>query len=115
VSVLEQLTAVRLHLDDCSGADGPLKVVPGSHMHGRVDGPAAARLRADAGEVACTLRAGGVVLLRPLTLHASSKAHGASRRRVLHIVFGPAALPFGLAWPAQARPGGNRVRMDGFA
>jgi hypothetical protein len=37
-------------------------------------------------------------LMRPLALHASSKANGASRRRVLHFVFGPPTLPFGLAW-----------------
>ena len=30
--------------------------------------------------------------------HASSKAGGASRRRVLHFVFGPRELPAGLAW-----------------
>ena len=38
------------------------------------------------------------MLMRPLLLHASSKATGASRRRVLHFVFGPPALPHGLAW-----------------
>jgi hypothetical protein len=31
-------------------------------------------------------------------LHASSKATGTSRRRVLHFVFGPRALPYGLEW-----------------
>jgi hypothetical protein len=38
------------------------------------------------------------MLMRPLLLHASSRASGASRRRVLHFVFGPRELPFGLAW-----------------
>jgi hypothetical protein len=36
--------------------------------------------------------------MRPLLLHASSKATGSSRRRVLHFLFGPPALPFGLEW-----------------
>ncbi|WP_182990142.1 hypothetical protein [Massilia sp. Se16.2.3] len=36
--------------------------------------------------------------MRPLVLHASSKASGTSLRRVLHIVFGPPALPYGLRW-----------------
>jgi hypothetical protein len=36
--------------------------------------------------------------MRPLLLHASSKATGTSRRRVLHFVFGPPDLPLGLAW-----------------
>jgi uncharacterized protein with HEPN domain len=29
---------------------------------------------------------------------ASSKARGAATRRVLHFVFGPPVLPFGLTW-----------------
>jgi hypothetical protein len=36
--------------------------------------------------------------MRPLALHTSSKATGASRRRVLHFVFGPAELSYGLQW-----------------
>ena len=31
VAVLESLVAVRAHLDDCGSANGPLRVVPGSH------------------------------------------------------------------------------------
>ena len=37
--------------------------------------------------------------MRPLLLHASSKASGTSRRPVLHFLFDPAALPDGMAWP----------------
>jgi hypothetical protein len=36
--------------------------------------------------------------MRPFALHTSSKATGTSRRRVLHFVFGPAELPYGLQW-----------------
>ena len=46
-----------------------------------------------------TFDAGGfAMLMRPLLLHASSKARGASRRRVLHFLFGPRQLRLGLAW-----------------
>lgn len=31
-------------------------------------------------------------------LHTSSKAPGTCRRRVLHVVSGPPALPYGLRW-----------------
>jgi hypothetical protein len=40
-----------------------------------------------------------VLVLKPLLLHASSKASMPSQRRVLHFVFGPPVLPFGLEWP----------------
>ena len=33
-SVLESLLAVRIHLDDCDEANGPLRVSPGTHQRG---------------------------------------------------------------------------------
>jgi ectoine hydroxylase-related dioxygenase (phytanoyl-CoA dioxygenase family) len=95
--VLAQLLAVRIHVDACSLADGPLKVVPGSHELGRVDAARAASLGRAKG-VSIPAARGDALLMRPLVLHASSKSSGASRRRVLHFVFGPEALPCGLAW-----------------
>ncbi len=96
--LLAQLVAVRLHIDDCGVDDGPLNVVAGSHRHGRFDDARAIALRDACGTVACPVPRGGAMLMRPLLLHASSKAMGASRRRVLHFLFGPRQLPLGLAW-----------------
>ncbi|MDC8012468.1 phytanoyl-CoA dioxygenase family protein [Tahibacter soli] len=96
--VLEALVAVRVHLDDCGDADGPLRVVPGSHRHGRLAPDDENRLRDAHGLATCTARRGDALVMRPLLLHASSKASGPSRRRVLHYVFGPRELPWGLRW-----------------
>lgn len=98
VAVLEQLVTVRLHLDDCSTVDGPLRVLPGSHRLGLLADEEASRLRAQSTEVVCEARQGDALLLRPLLLHASSKASGHSLRRVLHFLFGPPELPQGLRW-----------------
>jgi hypothetical protein len=73
-------------------------VVAGSHRQGRIDDARAIALRNDLGTVACPLPRGAAMLMRPLLLHASSKATGTSQRRVLHFLFGPPQLPFGLAW-----------------
>jgi ectoine hydroxylase-related dioxygenase (phytanoyl-CoA dioxygenase family) len=94
--VLQQLVAVRVHLDDCGADDGPLRVVPGSHRMGVIADAAATR--DSAGEVTCLVSMGAALVLRPLLLHASSKGNGNGRRRVLHVVFGPRELPFGLSW-----------------
>ena len=96
--VLAQLVAVRLHLDRCRVSDGPLQFVPGTHRHGRIGAGDASRYRQAGPLVACTMERGDALAMRPLVLHASSKADGDSRRRVLHFVFGPRELPFGLAW-----------------
>ncbi len=96
--ILEQLVAVRVHIDACMQQDGPLRVVPGSHIRGRIEPEAAILSRAAATEVTCVAERGTALVLRPLLLHASSKATGTSKRRVLHFVFGPRLLPHGLRW-----------------
>lgn len=96
--LLEQLVALRVHIDACGAEDGPLRVVPGSHLKGRMEGQTAAAARRTQAEVTCTVGRGGVMAMRPLLLHASSKSTGSSRRRVLHFLFGPRILPFGLQW-----------------
>jgi hypothetical protein len=98
VSVLENLVAVRVHLDDCGSASGPLRVVPGSHRHGRIQADEATALRQQLGETECRAPRGSALVMRPLLLHASSKAAANVRRRVLHFLYGPRNLPFGLAW-----------------
>ncbi len=96
--ILESLVALRVHLDDCGPHTGGLRIVPGSHRSGRLDGTQAASLREEYGQVAPTVSRGGLLAMRPLLLHASSKATVPSLRRVLHFVFGPPSLPLGLAW-----------------
>jgi ectoine hydroxylase-related dioxygenase (phytanoyl-CoA dioxygenase family) len=98
VTLLEQLVAIRVHIDSCSATDGPLRVVPASHLLGRIEAPAAASLRRSRRELACLAEPGTLWVMRPLLLHASSKSSGSSLRRVLHFLFGPAVLPLGLQW-----------------
>jgi ectoine hydroxylase-related dioxygenase (phytanoyl-CoA dioxygenase family) len=73
-------------------------VVPGSHRFGRLDGESAIAKRQHLGEVICEVSRGSALLMHPLLLHASSKLLSANRRRVLHFLFGPPILPFGLKW-----------------
>lgn len=96
--ILEGLVGVRLHLDACGSENGPLRVVPGSHRAGRLSDAAARALRDKNGEVLCIVPKGGVLILRPLLLHSSSKAQAPSHRRVLHFMFGPVKAPHGLEW-----------------
>jgi len=97
VSLLERLLAVRLQLDADAAETGPLEVVPESHRLGRLGNDDIVR-HAAGHRVRCVPRRGGAVVLRPLTIHASSKAVSAKPRRVLHMLFGPAELPVGLRW-----------------
>jgi len=86
-SALEQVIALRLHLDDSSADNGPLRVLPGTHTLGRLSEERIRELAHEIDPVECIVDAGGVVAMRPLVIHASSKSRSRSPRRVLHIEY----------------------------
>ncbi len=97
--MLGDMVIVRLHLDPCGADDGPLRVVPGSHRAGRLDGDQALVLREQRGEVDCLAEPGDLLVMRPLLLHASSKARRpGGMRRMLHFLFASASPACGLRW-----------------
>ena len=97
-ALLERMLTVRLHLDDCTEASGPLRVLPGSHRHGRLGVSEIAQWREAVTEVNCPVPSGGALLMRPLLLHASSPATLPEHRRVIHLEFAAELLSNGLAW-----------------
>jgi hypothetical protein len=97
-SVLEGMLTVRLHLDDCTEDNGPLRVIPGSHRKGRLSADKIALLRDEGPVVSCTVARGGAVVMKPLILHSSSAAANPGHRRVLHIEFASEPLPYPLEW-----------------
>ena len=98
VALLQQLTAVRVHIDPCPAESGALRVVPGSHRMGVLSTAEADQARRESPEQVVPVSRGGALLMKPLLLHASSKAAVSIQRRVLHFVFGAPVPPSGLAW-----------------
>ena len=96
-SVLSQMVSVRLHLEDNSAENGALELVAGSHIVDLND----AAIQNKEREL-CVVKLGGVLAMRPLVLHSSTKLRS-GRRRVLHFVFGPDDLPDNAKWPADLR------------
>jgi ectoine hydroxylase-related dioxygenase (phytanoyl-CoA dioxygenase family) len=96
--ILAGMITLRLHLDDCGGGNGALKVVAGSHHSGKIPAGEVARRTAIDKPIVCEIPKGGVLLLRPLLLHASSPADIPDHRRVLHIEYATQKLPNGLEW-----------------
>lgn len=97
-ALLDEMLAVRLHLDDCDAENGALRVIPGSHRHGRLTPDQITALRTTTPEVICQASAGDALLMRPLLLHASSKSTRAQHRRILHLEYCSATLPAGMQW-----------------
>lgn len=79
--------ALRIHLDESGSKNGPLRVLPGTHMLGVLTDNEIENLAVKVKPVECLLRRGGVLAMRPLLVHASSKVHSESPRRVVHIEY----------------------------
>ncbi|WP_295615345.1 phytanoyl-CoA dioxygenase family protein [Chamaesiphon sp. GL140_3_metabinner_50] len=105
VAILEQMLTVRIHLVRVASAlpnrtdesNGALKVIPGSHTQGRLTAPDI-DLWKQSPAISCNCQAGGILLMRPLLLHASSIATTPSHRRVIHLEYASCPLPSGLEW-----------------
>jgi ectoine hydroxylase-related dioxygenase (phytanoyl-CoA dioxygenase family) len=96
--ILESMISVRFHMDDCRADNGALRTIPGSHRFGRIPESEISAFRAKSSERICEVDSGGVLLMRPLLLHASSPALVPDHRRVIHIDFASAHLPAGMHW-----------------
>jgi hypothetical protein len=86
-AALSRVIALRVHLDDSRADNGPLRVLPGTHTMGVLSDAEVGRLARDIPSVDCVIPVGGVVAMRPLLIHASSKAECDHPRRVLHIEY----------------------------
>lgn len=98
VALLEQMVTVRIHLDEADETNGALRVLPGSHVLGKLSAQQISKERNSTEEALCCAAQGDVLLMRPLLLHASSRSTSPRRRRILHIEYACFELPFGLQW-----------------
>ncbi len=90
-SALSSVVALRLHLDDSTSENGPLRVLPGTHTMGVLGEDAIHDLSTRTMGIDCLVSRGGVLVMRPLIVHASSKSRGKMQRRVLHIEYAASA------------------------
>jgi ectoine hydroxylase-related dioxygenase (phytanoyl-CoA dioxygenase family) len=96
--LMAQMVALRLHIDNSTLDNGPLRVIPDSHRSGTLSAAEIDVLRDTSTDRPLTVNSGGVIAMRPLLLHASSKSRTMNNRRVLHFLYGPEQTPDGLEW-----------------
>lgn len=94
VEILENMITFRIHLDDTDEHNGALKVIPGSHLK-QVHRADTINLEE---EDTCAVPAGGVMVMKPLLMHASGRTTNGLNRRVLHLEFSSIPLPEPLQW-----------------
>ncbi|HUP62713.1 MAG TPA: phytanoyl-CoA dioxygenase family protein [Thermoanaerobaculia bacterium] len=100
-SVLAQMLAVRLHLDDCGPDNGPLRVIPGSHELGTLSDQQLRDCVTTGDATDLVLAKGALLLMRPLLVHASTQARVPQHRRVLHLELAPREIISPLQWQAE--------------
>ncbi len=86
-SALSQVLALRVSCDDSTMENGPLRVLPRTHALGVLSDNAIHDLASQIAPVDCIVPKGGVVAMRPLIVHASSKSQTEIPRRVLHVEY----------------------------
>jgi hypothetical protein len=84
---LARVVALRVHLDDSTPENGPLRALPRTHTFGVLSDAQIHEFAQRVEPVACTVARGGVLVMRPLVVHASSKSLGSASRRVLHFEY----------------------------
>ncbi|MGV3540582.1 MAG: WYL domain-containing protein [Rufibacter sp.] len=94
---LQKAFTVRIHLDDTDEKNGALRVIPKTHFQVLTNEEIAIIREAEEAKCCKVLR-GGVHLMKPLTLHASSKIENDQHRRVIHLEFNCLDLPGELEW-----------------
>lgn len=86
-TALSQVLALRIHLDHSTTQNGPLRVLPGTHTLGVLDDDRMHELSTSINPIECLVPQGGVLAMRPLLIHSSSKSQIEADRRVLHIEY----------------------------
>jgi ectoine hydroxylase-related dioxygenase (phytanoyl-CoA dioxygenase family) len=89
---LDQILAIRVHLDDSTESNGPLRVLAGTHTRGVLTDEELQRLGQYMDATECTVNKGGIIAMRPLIVHASSKSQAPQPRRVIHIEYAAVAM-----------------------
>ncbi|MDY8138731.1 phytanoyl-CoA dioxygenase family protein [Aquimarina sp. 2201CG5-10] len=94
--VLDNIITIRIHLDTTNADNGALRVIPKSHQKGicRVDSIDWENKE----EQICQVNKGGVMLMKPLTLHASNRTTNQKQRRVIHLEFCNKELAEPIEW-----------------
>lgn len=95
-----RLLSLRLSLDDSTFLDGGLKLCPASHVHGRLT-EREVRGHSIRPFSSPEMKAGDLLAMHPLTIHASGASQTLRPRRVIHAVYAVGDLPAPLSWAAR--------------
>jgi ectoine hydroxylase-related dioxygenase (phytanoyl-CoA dioxygenase family) len=96
LEILENIFTIRIHLDKTNENNGALKVIPKSHLK-NIYRPELIDWTTET-ESICNVDKGGIMIMKPLLLHSSSRTTNNQKRRVIHIELSNRELPADMNW-----------------
>lgn len=96
IEILENIFTIRIHLDQTDENNGALRVIEKSHQK-KIYRPETIDWTIEK-ETTCNVKKGGIMIMKPLTLHSSGRTTNNKKRRVIHIEFSDIDLPSELNW-----------------
>jgi ectoine hydroxylase-related dioxygenase (phytanoyl-CoA dioxygenase family) len=93
---LDNIVTVRIHLDNCTQANGALSILPKSHQD-IIDIKNLSDNFFENKKV-CEVSKGGILIMKPLIWHSSKRTENNQKRRVIHLEFSNLELPNPLVW-----------------
>lgn len=104
LAILERMLTLRFNLDPCGSESGPLRVLAATHRR-ILEASEVEAAVATMPQTVCATGAGGLVVMWPLILHASSPGGNLSAPNASRILSPPTSLP--------ATPSGAGCCQDG--
>jgi hypothetical protein len=86
-TALQRVVALRVHIDDSTAENRPLRILPGTHNMGILSDDSLPEVATRVAANDCVVAKGGILAMRPLVVHSSSKSQNKAARRVLHIEY----------------------------
>lgn len=96
--ILNSIITIRIALEDSDRHNGALNIIPRSHKLGILDKKAIDRFAQTESDLYCSMKAGDILVMRPLILHSSPKSTSDRERGTIHLEYSNAKLPSGLSW-----------------
>jgi len=95
---LSKMLTLRVHLDPANNKSGVLRLIPGTHRHGRIASKELIKIVENSKIIECNANSGDILLMSPLLFHSSRKAITPSHRRIIHLEYSAMILPPPLKW-----------------
>ena len=97
-NILENMLAIRVHLDDADSQTGALEILKGSHKFGKVTADQIKNIVDNCAPMTCSAKTGDILIMKMLTLHRSKPSMRDAPRRAIRIDYSADLLPPPLQW-----------------